>query len=320
MKNLIFISLLLTFTTCSNNTTEQIADGNPDPTLNKIQNEFLNNQSLAILTHVNKILDQHLPDWPEPEQRKAALLLLDGVLHDVYAPQRPPVQEFFHKRMEKATIEIEQTKVEEGARIWKLYNHGFVVRTPSVTIAFDLIRGESVRVKDFALDNNLMKRIIDQCDALFISHYHRDHAEKWVAQAFIDQEKPVVARPDIWKDQQIHSSLTHLKREAHTLQSLSIQGSKLNLDVVIYPGHQGSNIDCNVALVITPEGLSFSQTGDQSNNEDFEWIDEVANHHDVDVFFPNCWTTDIVRAIKGFDPAIETGTYNKIVSLFNLVN
>jgi len=285
-----------------------------DPRLNEIQNAFLNQQARALLALANETFTTHPPQQPEPAERRMALLLLDGVLHDVYAPQRPPVQAFFHSRLEHAVSGIETTTVDEGARIWKLYNHGFFVRTATVTVGFDLVRGHSARAEGFALDNEVMDRIVRQCDALFISHRHRDHADEWVAQAFIDQGKPVVAPPEVWAGRPIHAHITHLKREAHTLQALPVQHGKHELRVVVYPGHQGTDIQNNVPLVFTPEGLSFAHTGDQSNGgRDFDWIDQVGKHHRVDVFLPNCWTTDIVRTIRGFDPALViTGHENEM--------
>ena len=284
-----------------------------DPTLNEIQNRFVDNQAEALLSQASEVLADYPPDWPEPAARKSALLLLDGVLHDVYAPQRPPVQEFYKSRMIKAIEEIEQTEIASGARIWKLYDHGFVIRSKSVTIGFDLIRGKSARAEGFPIAKDYMDRLIKQCDVLFISHYHGDHAEEWVAQSFIDQGKPVVAPPDIWKDKSINKSITHLERVAHTIQTLPVQSGKQILKVVAYPGHQAENIENNVSLVITPEGLSFSHMGDQSNSNDFKWIDEVANNHVVDVLLPNCWTSDIVRVAKGFSPAlIITGHENEM--------
>ncbi len=158
-----------------------------------------------------------------------------------------------------------------------------------------------------------MSRLIDLCDVLFISHYHADHAEEWVAQTFIDRGKPVIAPPDIWTGKSIHKQITHMERVVHTEQILPIQGGQQELKVVVYPGHQSLDIVNNVYLVTTPEGLCFSQMGDQSNDEDFEWIDEVGNIHNVDVLLPNCWTTDIVRVAKGFDPRlIITGHENEM--------
>jgi len=194
-----------------------------------------------------------------------------------------------------------------------LYNHGFLIRAKSVTIGFDLISGKTLGIEEFSIADDDMRRLINQCDVLFVSHYHGDHAEEWIAQSFIDLGKPVAAPPGLWKDKTIYAQITHLRREAHTKQILPVQGGKQKLEVVVYPGHQGESIENNVVLVFTPESLSFSQMGDQSNIEDFKWIDEVGNNHVVDVLMPNCWTTDIARVAKGFNPAlIITGHENEM--------
>jgi len=284
-----------------------------DPALNERQNQFLNNQSEALLNQAARVISGSPPSWPEPAARPPALLLLDAVFHDVYAPWRPAVQNFLKMSINKAVDQIAQTEISDGARIWKLYNHGFVIRTKSVTIGFDLVSGKSVNVEGFLINDEGMRTLINECDVLFISHRHSDHAEEAVAQSFVDQNKPVVAPPGLWKGRPVYSHLTHLKRIAHTVQQLSIKSGRQQLNVVIYPGHQGEDIENNVALVVTPEGLSFAQMGDQSNSDDFAWIDAVAQHHAVDVLMPNCWTTDIVRVAKGFKPVvIMTGHENEM--------
>jgi len=315
MKKIFIIAGLLVFTVISFYAQNKKTGSSDliDPTLNEIQNQFMDNQADVLLNQAGDVLAEYPPAWPEPEARKSALLLLDGVLHDIYAPQRPPVQHFFKTQMRKAIEEIEQTEVTEGARIWKLYDHGFVVKTKTVTIGFDLIRGKSARAEGFPISEELMERLIRQCDVLFISHYHGDHAEEWVAQLFIDQGKPVVAPPQVWKNKTIHKSITQLERVADIVQTLPVQDGKLELKVIVYPGHQGETIENNVSLVFTPEGLSFSHMGDQSNSYDFEWIDKVAANYKVDVLLPNCWTTDIVRVTSGFDPAVLiTGHENEL--------
>ncbi len=314
MKRILSIAILLSLITSSyTQNSEPDPIGPINPTLSISEDQFLNNQAEALLEHVNMVLSKHQPSWPEEADRRSALLLLDAVLHDVYAPLRPPVHVFFKTRIKKAVDEIEQTEIESGARIWKLYNHGFLIRTRSVTIGFDLVRGKSVNIEGFSIGDDDMSRIIDQCDVLFISHIHDDHAEEWVAQSFIDQGKPVVAPTGMWIDRPVYAHITHLERESHIEQILQVQGGQQELKVVIYPGHQGVDIDNNVTLVYTPEGISFSQMGDQANDDDFEWIDEVANNHVVDVLMPNCWTSDIVRVAKGFDPeVIITGHENEM--------
>lgn len=315
MKQAVYLSslLLLAHMACR---AQGQSSGSPiltDPALNEVQNQFMDNQASALLNEASEVFAAYPPQWPEPKARKSALFLLDGVFHDVYAPHRKPVQEFYESRMRQAIGDIEQSEITKGARIWKLYDHGFVIRTASLCIGFDLIRGRSAGAEGFPIDEELMERLIKQCDLLFISHYHGDHAEEWVAQTFIDQHKPVIAPPAVWKDMPIHKSITHLERVPHAVQVLSVKDGEHSLEVVIYPGHQGEHIENNVALIKTPEGLTFAHMGDQSNAHDFSWIDEVNFHHDVDVLLPNCWTTDIVRVTKGFDPAVViTGHENEL--------
>lgn len=275
--------------------------------------DWPNVQAQILLDLADEALIQWPPALPEPMERRMALLMIDGVVHAEDAPNYPAVQAFLRSRVNVAMQEIEDVKIEKGAMIWKIYNHGFIVRTATVTIGFDLTRARLRDVADFGLTDNVLARIIRQCDALFISHQHSDHADEWVAQAFIDQGKPVVAPSQVWSDQPIHQQITHLKREAHILQSLPIQNGKRALKVVVYPGHQGSNILCNNSLVFTPEGMSFVHTGDQSNSDDFAWVDQVSQYHRVDVLMPNCWTPDIDRMARGFNPAlIITGHENEM--------
>ncbi len=279
-----------------------------DPALNKKEDNYLNRQAEAFLYEITKTLDEYPPQFPRQDERFQALLLLDAVLHDVYAAHRPPIQQFYQNRIANALKEIENARIEEGARIWKLYNMGFIVKTKTTTLAFDLVSGESAGSQGFTIPSKIMEGFINQCDALFISHRHRDHADEWIAQEFIDKGKPVVAPPQVWKDRTIQKSITHLKRESHTKQELSIKDGLIKLELVIYPGHQMSSHENNVSLVFTPENISICHMGDQINEGDFmvdyEWIDHVSEMHEVDVLMPPSWTNEIFRIVKGINPAL----------------
>lgn len=281
---------------------------NVDPSLDERGNAYMNRQSQAFLNEVRTTLANYPPQLPEPRERYLGLLLLDAVMHDVYAAYRAPVQEFFHQQIDQAVSQIEKTKVKHGAVIWKLYNMGFVVKTKSTTFAFDLISGKNTKSESFAIPLSIMQRLIDQCDALFISHLHPDHADEEVANLFISNSKPVVAPPQVWNGKPIHTSITHLQRNADTIHNLMVNRNKTQLKVVLFPGHQMEKIENNVTLVITPEGLSFCQMGDQINEGnfmiDYKWIDKVANQYKVDVLMPPCWTNEIYRIVKGFNPQL----------------
>ncbi len=279
-----------------------------DPSLDAKGNAYMDRQDEAFLKKVNNILTKHPPNYFAAKERKDALFLLDAVLHDKYAAYREPVQKFYRTRIANTLVEIENTKVTEGAKIWKLYNMGFIVRTKSVTLAFDFVRGATAGSKDFELTDETIERFVKQCDVLFISHYHSDHRDKGIAQSFVDMKKPVVAPTQLWKNDPIFEKITHLKREADTKQILPIQNGKIKLEVVIYPGHQMSKTLNNVPLVFTPDGITVSHMGDQINEGDFmvdyKWIDNVAKKYHVDILFPTCWTNELYRIVKGFNPAL----------------
>lgn len=266
--------------------------------------EYLEWEAGNTLYLVEEILSRFPPTVEENIVRYSAFQMLDLVFHDPEAPKRPAVQDFHHSRTEKALQQMKDSTVDEGAMIWKLYDMGIVARTPTVTVCFDISRAYSTDVEEFAVPNEMMLLVIDQCDVLFISHRHGDHADRWVAQTFIEQEKPVVAPPEVWEEESIHDQITHLERLAHEVQTLPVRSGSEELEVVVYPGHQGESIQNNVSLVITPEDISFVHTGDQSNNDDFEWIDRVHENHNVDVYIPNTWTTDPKRAADGYKPSL----------------
>lgn len=266
--------------------------------------EYLEWEAENSLSLAEEILLHFPPEVKENIVRRASFQILDLVFHDPEAPNRAVVQNFHHRRFALALDEIQNTKMKKGAMIWKLYNMGFVIRTPTVTFCFDLVRGHSAETDGFSVPHEMMSFLIDQCDALFISHKHRDHADQWVAQTFIDQGKPVVAPPEVWEEEPVQKQITHLERAAHEVQALPLQSGQQKLNVVIYPGHQGTIIQNNMTLVITPEGLSFVHTGDQSHDEDFEWIDKVDENNNVDVYLPNTWTTDPRRAARGYNPML----------------
>ncbi len=281
--------------------------GKPDPQLSQDDNDYFDRQDGAFLDSVQAILSEYPPAIPEARERGLAKMLMDGVMHDRYAAFRKPVREFFRDRVDKVIRELEKTRVDSGAVIWKIYNMGFIVRTGSVTLAFDLVTGASSGSGRFEMSSADLDRLVRQCDVLFISHRHEDHAEKRVAGRFIDLGKPVVAPPQVWEGEKISKKIIHPDRIAGKLQQLPLPGGKI-LGIIIYPGHQMEKVDMNVVLARTPEGISVAHLGDQLNEgnfmEDFAWIDNVAKTQDVDIMMPNCWTNDIDRIVRGFDPRL----------------
>ena len=280
--------------------------GKPDSQLSQKDNDYLDRQAKVFLDTIQSILSENKATYPENRERGIAKLLMDAVFHEHYAAFRKPVQQFFHDRVNEVIKELEETEIQEGIRIWKIYNMGFIARTKTVTLAFDLVSGITSGSEDFAMNSSQMDRLVKQCDALLITHRHQDHAEKNIAQRFIDLGLPVLSPDEVWSGDPIHSEIIHPDRNGDKLQKLKLKNYKL--DLVVFPGHQMRSIPNNVYLVTTPEEITIAHTGDQINEGDFmidfEWIDHVAENHQVDVLMPIAWTMDIYRIVKGFNPKL----------------
>ena len=262
-----------------------------------------NEQAEIGLRTVDDALTRFPPSEALPEGRRAALTTLDTILRDANPAQLAAVQRFFHRRIDAAADEMRRVEVRSGATVWQIYNHGFVVRTQSATLCFDLVRAKYL--PGFALSEQTMRRIVQACDVLFVSHVHADHAESFVAQAFVDQGKPVVAPEQIGYRDLLYAQITQFEPSIAEVRTLPVRHGRVSLRVVVFPGHQGDEIDNNVVLVTTPEGISVAHTGDQWDSfADFGWMDRVAQRFRVDLLLPNDWTYDIARMVRGFRPSL----------------
>jgi L-ascorbate metabolism protein UlaG (beta-lactamase superfamily) len=262
---------------------------------------------------VDDMLARFPPSVPEHPVRRAALIRLDDILHIESAPQKPIVQNYFISRMERAVSEIEAARVTSGARIWKLYNHGFLVRTPTVSWTHDVVPGAPHNA-GFRVSPSLLRRLVAQSDVTFISHLHDDHANQEVARMFTEAGKPVVAPENLWRQESgLATKLLYSKRSTTETAKVPARKGLPPLEVAAYPGHQGESVLNNVYLVRSPEGFTTVQTGDQAYLPDFEWLAHIGARHRVDVLMPNCWTPDIQRMVWGVNPRyIVTGHENEM--------
>ena len=79
MKHVSSLLTMLVLATICCNAQENTSAKIPltDPSLNEVQNQFMDNQASALLKEAGEVLAAYPPAWPEPEARKSALLLLD---------------------------------------------------------------------------------------------------------------------------------------------------------------------------------------------------------------------------------------------------
>ncbi len=269
------------------------------------------------LQWIDYILTNYPPGLVELPERRPALFRLDEILHIESAPQKPLVQAFYKMRLERAIEEIERTKVTSGMQIWRTYNQGALVRTPTVSFTFDIVPG--TKTPGFQLSDEWLKRLVAQSDATFISHLHGDHANQDVARMFLAANKPVVAPEGLWADDAaLAKQLTYPKRSVDGMQEIKIQGGARALKVIAYPGHQGPTVTNNVHLVRTPEDFTVVQTGDQSGaagpGTDFDWLAQIGHYQHVDVLLPDGWANGLQRIIRGVNPELVIPSHENEMS------
>ncbi|HOH51143.1 MAG TPA: hypothetical protein PLI98_10430, partial [Candidatus Hydrogenedentes bacterium] len=198
---------------------------------------FMDRQRHLALESAVETLDRVPPAPGEVPGRRTALLLLDTLFHEPDAPEQPAVQAFFRDRTRGVADALKSGPVTEGARIWRLYNHGFIVRTAGVTLAFDVVTGAHLEKEGFLLPGDVVADFARECDVLFISRPHDDHADPAVAEAFVRAGKPVAVPGDLWDDAPFAAGLTRLARDAGAAQPLPVRGGAVRLEVVNFPGH-----------------------------------------------------------------------------------
>ena len=260
------------------------------------EDAYLLKQASHMFNLVDEALTENPPVVGAPMARKLALYNLDAMLHEVKYDNTEPFCNFIDSRIGKV-IEDMKSPVKRGVKIYKIYNDGFVVRTKSANIAFDVVRGACKGQQ--LLSDEQVDAIVDKCDVLFLSHNHGDHVDKYVVNRFIEAGKPVIAASEILPDLE---GVTHYRSESEILDKVVKLKSGEELQVKIFPGHQ-SPMMCNIYVVTTPDKYTIAHTGDQYDKNDMEWIAEIKEKApQIDALMINCWSYQIGDAIKGFDP------------------
>ncbi len=249
---------------------------------------------------VSQLLQSNPPNVNLGVDRKAAFVMLDNIMHLTGAAHIISLQNYYHRRMAGTLALLKANKGAAGVFVYKVYNHGFIVQTATATFAFDLIRGYSSGVDEFAIPDSLATEFINRIDVFFVSHKHPDHADEWVARTALDRGKIVITPDSVWMDKPFYSKVIHPVRSLDSIYRLRTKSNGI-IKYSALPGHQGDLLN-NVYVVTTPDGLTFAHTGDQYNLSDFAWIDSVKKHFSIDILLPNSWSLDVERLFAGFDP------------------
>ena len=266
---------------------------------------YLQKQAVYMFEMVDEGLTANPPVIGSPVNRKLPLYLLDAMVHETKYDTNEGLFRFIESRTSKLIAELRKP-AKKGLKIYKVYNEGFVAQTGTTTIAFDIVRGDGKTRK--LIPDELIKQIADQCDILFLSHNHSDHADAFVIEQFIQAGKPVIAPVDIDPD---NERITHLRSKKRIDRSIPLKNGK-KVNVKIFPGHQGDLVN-NLYVVTTEDKKTIAHIGDQANENDMPMLMEIHKQTPpIDALIINCWTGQVAKTVEGFAPKIVfTGHENE---------
>jgi L-ascorbate metabolism protein UlaG (beta-lactamase superfamily) len=234
-------------------------------------------------SEIKEIFLKERPQTGDLAVREDCFGSIDDLILGTFPPFNPDIEPFYTFMMRKALLEIENEIVTDGATIWLLYNHGFVVKTPSVIFGCDLF--------DFYF-TEIFPELANILDAYFISHEHGDHQSVQLISAMTTLGKPVVGPKEF--------SLVSTKMNP---------GSTAIIAGMTVTAHDGLHGDMPLRQfeIITPEGLKFLHTGD---NQTSETLPPVT---DIDVLLLNAWINEsgtvpsregVRRAVNKINPEV----------------
>ena len=264
---------------------------------------YIQDQASIIIEEVYKVLSVYPPGTTVGSERKTALFALDALLHDTRLDNGTSFRAYMDKMAGDIAADLQKNKPSgKEVRFFRFYNHGFIVQTSTVTIAFDLVRAEYIG-SPAPVSESSMRSIVQQCDILFISHKHADHADYSVAKMFYEQGKNVIVPEEMWNDL---SPQVRVLRGTDMIQETI---GSLGLTVCVYPGRQGTTLN-NVYIVTLPEGQTIMHTGDQDASTD---LDAKVAPVKVDVLLVHCWMIPMERFVSAVQPALViTGHENEM--------
>ena len=259
---------------------------------------FLQDQASIAFETAYRVLETHPPQRVINDERRLALLTLDVLLHDTRLDNGVAFRSIMNQITNNLITELKKPKpAYHETHFYRFYNHGFIIQTSTVTVGIDLVRG--INADNSFISDTLMRSLVEQCDVLFITHAHRDHADLSVAQMFCEQGKQVIVPEEIWKN--VDLPLRLMRGEEMIHETVHLQDSQISLSVRVYPGHQGEVLN-NVYMITLPEGQTIMHTGDQDYTEDL--AAQLNRSVKVDVLLVHCWMMPMEPLVSAINPAL----------------
>ena len=258
---------------------------------------YLEHQAWYMLDLADQALNANPPAKDINLERQMALLMLDAVTHEPKPSENPAVLDFLAKRMNHVLEDLDKPlKGRKSLRIYRLYNCGTLFRTRDLTVAVD-INGRAGQL----IPDEIMEKIVDHIDILFLTHDHSDHIDAHVRDFCHKRGIPIYGTDEIFKND---IRVNHVRHD--DLFTFDVDHPKGKLTVNVLPGHQ-SPYQNNIWIVTMPNGKVVGATGDQwlSSKKDLEWLKDIHKRLPaIDVLSMDCWIHDYDEHVADFNPRL----------------
>lgn len=258
---------------------------------------YLEHQAWYMLDLADQAFRANPPSTKVSREREMAFLMLDAVLHEKAPATNPAVLDYMTRRTELVLEDLDKPfKGKNTVRIYKIYNCGLIFRAADVTVAVDLNGRNGNLIPD-----ELMSRLVDKIDILFLTHNHGDHVDSHVVGFCQKRDIPVYATEEIYpKDGKVR----HIRPENLWAFEVSLPSAKLGVQVI--PGHQDA-LQNNIWVITLPNGKVVCATGDQyqTDGSDLALLKKVSPQLPaIDVLAMDCWIHDFEEHLAAFSPKL----------------
>ena len=253
---------------------------------------YLGYQSKVAFPLIDRMLAANPPAHDITPARQLTLVALDQFLHDPDYSRKDDFYSFVNTRFCHALAAMDKPVI-AGVKVIKVYNSGFVLKTLKTTVAIDIIRGGS-NYKPFMSDS-VFYELVSRCDALLITNQDNKHADRKVAEAFLNAGKPVYLPTGLW---------TNLGDDVHyvgadTVQTVDANGMLLH----VLPGHNGKTRNNIYIMDFQGRGM-VAHTGAQDNDADWDWLSDIHNQYAIDLLITKSANINLADMLTAFAPRV----------------
>lgn len=202
-------------------------------------------------------------------KRESIIKKIDDYFSIMSINRSVSLNKFFVRRISAALEEIKNYKVQDGLKIWSIYNDGFIIKTKTTTFGIDVVTTDSIKGLDWDIDETLFDNLSSVLDFLLITHSHSDHSDDELIKNMLKKNKKVFVCKD---DEMLYNKKI----------STFVQGEKFEYNnqlifpfkgVHVYDNNR--NINISYFQIFTDADINIIHTGDHDYTQYLNYRNKI---------------------------------------------